>query len=128
MNKILDPQKVTTIFKDCLFKEGEDTRNPVKVEGITLNVGFHPNRLDDHKTEIEAMLNELPDQFQASKGGGWSFLNACVDKHGEQWTGLHEVMEQLFLLGMGIRKVECPLPRKTWRALPGCMPYFLVTA
>src|SRR5436189_2852974 len=116
---ILTKDKVQEIFFDCLFNEGEDTTNAVMVEGITTTVGFHPERLNHHTEDIELLLGELPNEFKASGGGGWSFLNACDDKHGKQWTGLHQVMEMLFQLGMGINKVKCLLPREVWSDLPG---------
>lgn len=122
----LDPQRVTNIFLDCLFKDGEETKDHVVAEGIVQTVGFHPGRLEDHRSEIEALLGELPDEFKASNGGGWSFLNACMDRHGNQWTGLHQVMEQLVQLGIAIGKVEYQLPREAWSALPGGMPYFVI--
>lgn len=124
---VLDPKKVNSIFIDCLFVEGEDTSNHVKAEGITSNVGFHPDRLESRKAEIVAMLDELPDEFKESGGGGMSFLNACNDKHGNQWTGLHQRMEQLFQLGIGVGKVKNLMPREMWDALPGGMPYYTVT-
>jgi len=111
---------------DCLFKDGEDTSNLVRVEGIFSNFGFHPDRLENHKHEIVEMLNELPEQFHENTGGGWSFLNACMDKHGNQWTDLHRVMEQLFVLGIGINRVEYVLQRDMWRILPGGMPYCVI--
>ena len=122
----IDPQRVTDIFRDCLFNEGEDTTEHVKAPGILHNVGFHPGRLEWNKTEIEAMLDELPDTFKKSGGGGMSFLNACVDRHGEQWTGLHLTVEQLFMLGVAVGKAELLLPRERWSMLPGGMPYYLV--
>lgn len=122
----IDPERVHAIFRDCLFKEGEDTSKHVKAEGITTNVGFHPERLNGHKAEIEAMLDELADDFKKSGGGGMSFLNACNDKHGNQWTGLHQRMEQLFQLGIGVGKAELLLPREMWGALPDGMPYYVV--
>ena len=123
---VLDPERVSAIFTDCLFRDGEDTSNHIKAEGIVRNVGFHPERLQNHKAEIEAMLDELPDEFKKSGGGGWSFLNACNDKHGNQWTGLHQRMEQLFQLGIGIGKVQYQMPREMWSVLPGGMPYLVV--
>lgn len=123
---VLDPERVNAIFTDCLFRDGEDTSNHVKAEGIVRNVEFHPERLQSHKAEIEAMLDELPDEFKKSGGGGWSFLNACNDKHGNQWTGLHQRMEQLFQLGIGISKVQYQMPREMWSVLPGSMPYLVV--
>lgn len=123
---MLNPQRVEEVFMDCLFKEGEDTTNYVKAEGIMATIGFHPERLDGHREEIEAMLTELPDEFRESGGGGWSFLNACMDRHGNQWTGLHQIMDQLFTLGIAIDKVEYQLPRDLWSALPGGMPYLVI--
>ena len=126
MAATINAERVEVIFRNCLFRDGEDTREHVKAEGIMTNVGFHPVRLNGHKVEIEAMLGELPDDFKKSGGGGMSFLNACNDKHGNQWTGLHVRMEQLFQLGIGIGKVEIPLPRAVWHALPGGMPYYII--
>ncbi len=124
---MINPERVNTIFMDCLFNDGEDTSNHVKAEGITQNVGFHPERLESHRAEIEEMLDELPDEFKESGGGGISFLNACNDKLGNQWTGLHQRMEQLLQLGIAIGKVKCLIPREMWSALPGGMPYYTVT-
>ena len=126
MSTKLTAENVVKVFEDCLFHDGEDTNNHVKAEGITMTVGFHPGRLDKHRKKIEAMLQELPNEFQKSGGSGWSFLNACMDKHGNQWTGLHRTMEQLFLLGIAIGKVQCQLPKEMWSALPGGMPYYVV--
>ena len=126
MTNLLNSERVEAIFMDCLFKEGEDTTNHVKAEGITHNVGFHPERLEGYKTEIATMLAELPDSFKKTGGGGMSFLQACEDKHGNQWTGSHQRMEQLFQLGAGIDKVECLMPRAMWSTLPGGMPYYCI--
>ena len=123
---VLDPQRVEAIFMDCLFKEGEDTSKHIKAEGIVRSVGFHPERLESHRAEIEALLGELPNEFKKSGGGGWSFLQACNDKHGNQWTGMHLRMEQLFQLGIGIGKVKSLMPREMWSALPGGMPYYII--
>ena len=116
---------VRSTFVDCLFRDGEDTSNYVSVPGIVTNVGFHPDRLRSHKAVIDAMLDELPEQFHEGHGDGWSFLQACNDRHGRQW-GEHHDMEQLFQLGIGIGRVTCPLPRELWSALPGGMPYYCI--
>ena len=121
----LTSERVTEIFLDCLYREDEDTSNHIKAEGITTNVGFHPERLEGHRAEVEAMLMELPDQFLLSKGGGWSFLNACMDRNDIQWGG-HENVQQLILLGIGLNKVRFCMPRSMWSVLPGGMPYFVV--
>lgn len=123
----LSAELVESTFLDCLFKEGEDTANHVVVNGITLDVGFHPGRLEENKEKIIALLAELPDPFHEKSGGGWSFLNACNDKHNNQW-GEHRHMELLFLLGMAIGKVSCLVPRESWAILPGGMPYYMIKA
>ena len=123
---VLSAERVEQIFHACLFKDGEDHSKYVPAPGITNNVGFHHGRVEEHKAEIAAMLDELPDEFKESGGGGWSFLNACNDRHGNQWTGFHQRMEQLFQLGLATGKVECQMPREMWGALPGGMPYYVV--
>ena len=124
---MLDAERVHEIFGDCLFREGEDTSTHIPGEGImALKFGYHPDRLEKHSEEIVAMLEELPDTFKKSGGGGMSFLNACEDKHGNQWTDIHNRMEQLFSLGNAIGKVTFTLPREYWKHLPGGMPYITV--
>lgn len=122
----LDSRRVEAIFMDCLFRDGEDTSKHVKAEGITTNVGFHPERLEAHKAEVEALLGELPDEFKEKGGGGMSFLNACNDRRGNQWTSFHRIMEQLFQLGVATGTAKLLMPREMWGALPGGMPYYVV--
>lgn len=123
---VLDAEQVEQIFRDCMFQPDENPREYVPAPGITINVGFHPGRLEKYREEISKMLEELPDTFKESGGGGMSFLEACFDRHGTQWTGLHLRMEQLFQLGLAIGKVGCPMPRTLWGLLPGSMPYYVV--
>ncbi|MGH7218165.1 MAG: hypothetical protein ACREGE_01835 [Candidatus Microsaccharimonas sp.] len=124
---ILTPDRVEAIFIDCLYKEGEDTSGHIAAEGIVRTVGFKPERIEEHRQEIHDLLAELPDTFKESSGqGGWSFLEACVDRHGNQWTGMHLTMEQLVQLGIAIKEVEYLMPREMWGMLPGGMPYFTV--
>lgn len=124
---MLEASQVEKTFRDCLFNDGEDTTLHVEVKGIMVNVGFHPGRLASHHDEIVAMLDELPDEFKASGGGGWSFLNACNDKHDNLWTGSQQTMDELFMLGMGIDRVAPLLPREVWPVLPGGVPYYIIT-
>jgi hypothetical protein len=127
----LDARKVREIVLDSLFKDEEAPKdgsiplNAIIVEGITVKIGFHKERLESHREEIRELLAELPENFMAEKGGGWSFLNACNDKDGHQW-GEHRNMEELFMLGMGLGVVKYILPRKMWAFLPGAMPYVSV--
>lgn len=121
----LTSENVNTVFVDCLFNDNEDTTNHIAAEGITCTVGFHPQRLAGHKETVQAMLQCLPDNFQSDKGGGMSFLQACMDKDGLQW-GEHRQMEQLFQLGIGLGLAKWQLPREMWAAFPGGMPYVVV--
>ena len=124
---MINTQEVEKIFMDCLHNPSKKTKNNIVIiEGITCKFGFHPKKLELHKERIIAMLSELPTQFRQNSGGGWSFLNACNTKDGEQWTGLHQRMEQLFVLGMGIGKAKYVMPRKMWNSLPGGMPYIVI--
>ena len=122
----IDSKQLDTMFRDCLFQDGEDHSSAVLVEGIAHNFGFHPGRMNGHKDEVSKMLALLPDEFQQSGGGGWSFLNACIDRNGVQWTDLHRSMEQLFCLGIGMGLVQLVSPRSMWAILPGGMPYYMV--
>ena len=123
----LSPSAVDAIFRECLFRDGEDTSEHVRADGITFSAGFHPARLADNAESIAEMLNELPEMFREGEGGGWSFLQACEDRHGSMWTGDHGVMDQLFMLGVAAGKAKCLLPREMWSALPGGMPYYVIT-
>jgi hypothetical protein len=126
MPTTLDSQKVNEIFRECLYNQTKDTGEYIEAEGPINTAAFHPDRLNKYKGEIEAMLAELPDAFNKSTGGGMSFICALEDKHGNQWTGLHTDMQQLFQLGIGIGKVECLLPRNMWSAFPDGMPYYVI--
>lgn len=117
----LHAQQVEDTFEACL---GDD----VEVDAIVGSVRFDKAKLADHAELIAAMLLELPTQFLSTGGGGWSFLNACDDRHGNQWTGLQRTMAHLFALGLGIGMVKTLLPRELWDALPGGMPYYVVEA
>ena len=109
-------------FMDCLFKEGEDTTNHVKVEGLTSMFGLHPQRLEEKRELVTALLAELPAEFKE----GWSFLNLCTTKDGELWTGMHRVCEQLVVMAIGLGLMEYCMPRELWGILPGGVPYLTV--
>jgi hypothetical protein len=136
---MIDPNRVTELLKDCLFTDEETKHsnedgvesyeipaNGVPVQGIMNRFIFNKDRLEQHRAEITDMLLQLPDDFMKSKGGGMSFLQACVDKNGEQWTGLHLVMDQLLTLGQAIGRAKCLFPREMWSIMPGGMPYYVI--
>lgn len=115
----LSAARVEHVFQTCLGG-GRD------VEGLVHKVSFNPERLKEHRKEIGAMLAELPNEFHHEGGGGWSFLNACQDRHGNQWTGEQQTMERLFMLGMATEQAEYLLPRDMWAMFPGGVPYVAV--
>jgi hypothetical protein len=125
---VIDPSRVKVIFSDCIW-ESEGLIDPdknIEVAGILHTFGFNKDKVEEHREEITKCLDQLPDEFKKSGGGGWTFLNACNTKDGEQWTGLHLVMEQLFCLGMAIDLVKYTLPREMWSIFPGSMPYMII--
>lgn len=119
----LTSQAVHDLAKKCA-NVGDDG-DAVKVEGIVTNYLFSKSRLEENKDEVVALLNELPEQFRAATGGGWSFLMAAHDKHDNHW-GEHPSMELLFALGIGLGKVNYLMPRSFWPAFPGGMPYLVI--
>jgi hypothetical protein len=123
--KPLTADNVYTVFKKCLFKEGEPHTDPALVAGIVNRFGFHKGRLESNRAEILELLLQLPEQFHVDKGGGWTFLNACVTQTGEQW-GEHINIEQLLALGIATNQARYLMPRDMWKVLPGGMPYFVV--
>ena len=119
----LTTENVETVLVDCLFKDGEDTSKAVIGVGVVNHFGFHPERLEFHRQDIKEMLECLPDEFRADKGGGWSFLNGCMTREGEQW-GEQMAVDKLMILGLATKQVSFMLPREMWNILPGSVPYF----
>ena len=113
----LTAQNVEKLFAECFREIGEPT------EGV---MGKAALDIVGHEPEIESMLAQLPNEFQRTGGGGWSFLNACMDKDGGQWTGMHLTVDKLFMLGIAAGKAKWLMPRDMWPALPGGMPYIIV--
>jgi hypothetical protein len=126
----LTSENTHSIFMECLFTdnevEGGMPEHFIEAEGVMVHVGFHPGRIEEHTQDITDMLLQLPKEFMQSMGGGWTFLNACNDNQGNQWTGEQQTMDELVCLGLAIKKVQFQLPRSIWQALPGGMPYFSV--
>jgi len=129
---MIDPEEVKKAFLSCLYKpeelgaSKEPPKDAVIVEGIRGKYGFHPKRLEEQRSKVTEWLKALPHQFRKNGGGGWSFLNACMQENGVQWTGLHERMEQLFCLAIGLGLAECQMPREMWSVFPGGMPYYVI--
>lgn len=126
----LDPERVMQVFEDCLGGlDGIPGDESVVVHGITAKFALRKDKLERHREEIDRMLFELPPEFRSGHegGGGWSFLGACNDRHGNQWTGLHMRMQELFCLGLGTGRVFELFPPEMRDALPGGgMPYYVI--
>lgn len=129
----LSAARVHAIMMDVLFKPDEIPAdkslpaNAVVAEGIQVKFGFHKERLERHRAEMIEMLGDLPDEFHEGKGGGWSFLNACNTRDGEQWADLHKTVNELFCLAIALGLAKWLMPRELWGSLPGGMPYVVVT-
>lgn len=120
---MLEANKVQELFDKCAMKDIDP--ESVLIKAAVGVASMLPSKLKEHKEEIRELLMELPEQFRASSGGGWSFLNACMDKNGRQW-GEHNHIDMLLVLGLGIGLVEFCLPRDMWECLPGGVPYFVI--
>jgi len=125
---MIDPNHVEAVFKTCLYEDHELVGDQLPgdamvIDGITSKWGLHPGRVTEHKAEITEWLREIGDEFHMSKGGGWSFLNLCNDKHGNQWTGLHRIMELLCVLAIATKQGKWLMPREMWAVFPGGVPY-----
>ena len=127
---VLTTESVLALYEYCLFNDDNDTGEHVRAEGIQYTSGFHPVRIVESKNKILDLLHELPIQFQpidSGGGGGWSFGGACHDKNGNHWTGEHQIMDLLVMLGVGAGVAQWLLAREMWGILPGGLPYFGVT-
>lgn len=120
--------KVENIFFDCLYKEhelidGKPIVDPITVEGIHTNFGFNPNSIERNKERIKELVLNLHPMFH----NGWSFLNLCLDKNEDLWTGEHRTMEKLMVLAIAAGYMKYCLPKKDWNAFPQNMPYIIIT-
>lgn len=127
----LTAENVDRIFRDCLWgddeisgrSQDEIAESSTVVEGVVTKVGFNPQKLNTHRADIEELLSGLPVEFEQ----GYTFLDGCTTRDGEQW-GEQQSAEQLFMLGLGIEKVKLCAPRELWAVLPGGVPYYQVVA
>lgn len=120
MDAKLTTQAVRDILAACQGTEGD-----LKVEGIVGYFYFNREKLEEHRQQIIDLLYELPTPFQMSHGGGWSFLQAYHDRHGNHWAE-HPTMDALFCLGIGLDVAGYVLPRDMWTVFPGGMPYIFI--
>lgn len=126
----LTSKNVNHTIVDCLYRseelqgleKGAAPEGAILVPGITHDFGFHPERLQSHMEDVLSMLDQIPTNFFKETGGGWSFLNLCETKDGEQW-GEHRDCEALYTLAAGLKLAGFCLPREMWMIMPGGVPY-----
>lgn len=120
---MIDPNRVSEIYRNSLAGTKDDFDIAIIVEGIMAKYKFNAKKIEKYRKEIIEMLNQFPDEFYEDSGGGWSFLNFCNTKDG-LWTGFQKIMEELLVLGIAIGKAKIePSIREFWCALPGGVPY-----
>lgn len=117
--------KLTTETVREILTACAGTETDLRVEGICGYFLFDREKLRENRSKIIELLYELPTPFQIAHGGGWSFLQACHDKHGNHWAE-HPTMDALFCLGIGLDVVGYVLPREAWTVFPGGMPYIYI--
>lgn len=120
-------ERIDDVIADCLYRPEEvPERIPpvdaVIIKGVVREFAFHPTRLASHKADIALLCDELPSEFHKSGGGGWTFLNLCMDKHGNQW-GEQISGEALVVLAIATDQGGFLLSRDMWCILPGGVPY-----
>lgn len=131
---MLTSELVKDTFYNCMYDEDvinaqQGDKLPegaLVVDGIIHKFVLDPEKVEKNKQVIIELIRELPDEFMVEGGGGTSFLSACMDRRGVQWTSSHAVMELLFVMGMALGCSRPCLPKVLWPALPGGMPYFVV--
>lgn len=123
----LNPARVIDIFKSCMFKDEELKNNRPTSEytvatGVLATVVFHTKRLNENKTQINEMLDQIKNIEQ-----GPHFLDLCIDKTDRLWTGDHSVVDQLITLGFATELLEVPMniPREMWTIFPEGLPYVI---
>jgi hypothetical protein len=128
----LSAENVERIFFDCLMPENLTDEQIEKIkfistEGVSIGGDFQVKELNKHRQRITEMISQLPETFLQHEGGGWSFLNLCLNKDGQQWTDSHEVCDMLVCLGLAIDKIEFNIKdRSKWWSMPGGMPYVFI--
>lgn len=128
---LIDATRIDVIIRDCLYRAEELTEpgkapeDAVIVDALTQKFGFHPQRLEGYRAEVWQLCQQLPTAFHEDTGGGWSFLNMCMDKEENLW-GQHRDCEALLALAVGLSIMTILLPREMWGAFPGGMPYVMV--
>lgn len=122
----LTAENVNLVYERCATEYDPDNIF-IHANGIENNARFSHDILETYRESILDMLAELPDEFHAGFGNGWTFLNMILDRNGDQWTDFHATCDRLLCLGLAIGAVEYTIKqRDLWRMFPGGMPYITI--
>jgi hypothetical protein len=134
---MLNTAKINEIAKDVFFYDSElvnantDNAKPkpglsvTEVKGVTAVFCFHAERLLKHKSELVAMIDELPPEFIAGEGEGAPFLNVGTDKNGRCWASNPKCMEVFCAMCIGLNLAKWRLAHEFWAMFPGRVPYIV---
>lgn len=115
-----------SLYRDeflATLKPGEVPEGAVLFEGIMQVFGFDPVRLEANREKVRTLIREtVTDEFLMSGGGGYTFLNLCMDRNGDQWAE-HPTLDSFVTLAGALGMAGFCAPRELWNILPGGMPY-----
>lgn len=117
---------VRELYRSCLLNDDE-VKDDMPVVDFILGEGvmsvsvFNSDRIDASRDKIRSLFDRIiPDGCD-----NISFLNLCVDKNDNLWTGEHSTVDLLVQLGVATGDISYLVPRKEWKSLPGGMPVFV---
>jgi hypothetical protein len=94
----MNEKEINEVFIDCLFRDDENTCDPVMAPGWKFIFGFHKDRLRAHQADVDAGITQLKADLHAGQGSlEWSF----------------ETLEQIIVLARALKGLESPLPSIT---------------
>ena len=70
----LNSQSVQHTFFQCL-NESEDLEGTILISGINKTFLFSKAKIEEHSETIKNFCRDLPGNFMASSGGGFTFLH-----------------------------------------------------
>lgn len=115
-------QRVSELFRECLFEDDEARDDAVLAEGVTINAGFHPARLAAARERLVALLREIVTDDFLVQGRGASLLALCEARDGQQW-GEQRNCQELLLLALASGLATYTFPRLLWGGLLGGVPW-----
>ena len=125
---MISANRVREIFMDSLLPtDHTDDTKCISVYAVTSIFGLDPEKIENHRDEIRALMEELPNEFWDEPIGqnGYSFLKLPFTKDGEQW-GEQQNAQELMFLGLASGYMQYLFSMDFWKALPGSVPYVTI--